>query len=700
MNPQNQRETPKVTSATNATNPANPSTTSTSKPRAHHKNTVFFSYNFYRQTISERGLPYVYQSRNLAIFKGIFQGIALVLLLPAASALAKARPVWGLGITGWLVVFAVIAVVGAVLDYVMSMKVFYAALDFVQSVHRIIGDKIARIPLGWFKPGTAGRFSRLVSSEMMQMGEVMAHQLWQMGTAVGSLLTILIGAFFWDWRLGVTLLVAIPAYAGLLRVSQFCKQRGDNLAKPAEVELANRLVEFATCQGTLRAAGVGAGFEPLQRAVAENERMGRKNLWWSLLGMLISGAFAQIVLVLMIVIAGWLAIGGQMGPIEAIAFIGISLRFVSFIEDIGQSVVGIEDRRHLLDETQEILEAPELPEPAGSGVSVAELSVSVGASSVSPEAAGNNPVSGSSGSAGSSGVHEGTTGAANATPQPAEPASAVPPSEAKEAATRPGVTAPTPAGAGQSVAPAIELQDVTFGYDADKPVLRDVNFTVPTGTMCALVGPSGSGKTTISRLIARFWDVDHGKVIVGGRDVRQQTISHLMNQLSLVFQDVYLFDDTLEANILVGNPQATHEQVEAAAHLAGVTEIVNRLPQGYDTPVGEGGRALSGGERQRVSVARALLKQAPIVLLDEATSALDAENEANIVAAMDELRRHATLLVIAHKMETIAGADQVVVLGEDGRVEAVGTHAEMLARPGTYQRYWQQREEAAGWRLV
>lgn len=217
--------------------------------------------------------------------------------------------------------------------------------------------------------------------------------------------------------------------------------------------------------------------------------------------------------------------------------------------------------------------------------------------------------------------------------------------------------------------------------------------------MCA-GGAFGFRKTTISRLIARFWEVNQGSVKVGGLDVREQSTEHLMKQLSLVFQDVYLFDDTLEANILVGNPGATHEEVERAARLAGVTEIVARLPEGYTTRVGEGGRALSGGERQRVSVARALLKQAPIVLLDEATSALDAENEANIVAAMEELRRHATLLVIAHKMETIAGADQVVVLGEDGRVEAVGTHQELLARPGTYQRYWRQREQASGWRLA
>ena len=168
----------------------------------------------------------------------------------------------------------------------------------------------------------------------------------------------------------------------------------------------------------------------------------------------------------------------------------------------------------------------------------------------------------------------------------------------------------------------------------------------------------------------------------------------------MVFQDVYLFDDTLAANVRVGDPNATEEQVRRAADLAGVTEVVDRLPHGWDTRVGEGGRALSGGERQRVSIARALLKRAPIVLLDEATSALDAENEANIVAAMEELRRTSTLIVIAHKLETIAAADQVVVLGDDGRVAQRGRHEELVDVPGPYRDFWEQRSRAHGWALV
>ena len=247
---------------------------------------------------------------------------------------------------------------------------------------------------------------------------------------------------------------------------------------------------------------------------------------------------------------------------------------------------------------------------------------------------------------------------------------------------------------------AVELDGVVFGYRTGERVLDGVSLRVPARSMCAIVGPSGSGKTTIARLVARFWDAGSGTVRVGGADVRDMPTAQLMEQLSMVFQDVYLFDDTLAANIRVGDPRADDERVRRAADLAGVTEIVARLPGGWDARVGEGGRALSGGERQRVSIARALLKRAPIVLLDEATSALDAENEANVVAAIEELRRASTLVVIAHKLETIAAADQVVVLGDDGRVAQVGRHEQLVEVDGPYRDFWTQRTRARGWALV
>ena len=265
-------------------------------------------------------------------------------------------------------------------------------------------------------------------------------------------------------------------------------------------------------------------------------------------------------------------------------------------------------------------------------------------------------------------------------PTPASPSSAMP-----DAAPSPG---------------AVELRKVRFGYEPGTRVLDGISFTARPGTMTAIVGPSGSGKTTISRLIARFWDVDDGAVLVGGRDVRDQTTEALMAQVSMVFQDVYVFDDTLRANIRAGAPDADDARLEQAAALAGVTEIVDRLPGGWETRVGEGGAALSGGEKQRVSIARALAKRAPVVLLDEATSVLDAENQRHVQAAVDSLRGTSTVLVIAHRLETVRSADQIIVLDAQGRLAQRGTHEELIAEPeGAYARFWRRRSEAQGWRL-
>jgi ATP-binding cassette subfamily B protein IrtB len=246
--------------------------------------------------------------------------------------------------------------------------------------------------------------------------------------------------------------------------------------------------------------------------------------------------------------------------------------------------------------------------------------------------------------------------------------------------------------------PSIELDGVRFSY-GDRTVLDGVSLTVPPHTLTALVGPSGSGKTTVTRLIARFWDVDGGTVRVGGADVRDLATEDLMRRISLVFQDVYLFEGTIADNIRLGRPDATGEQVREAARRARADEIVQRLPAGWDSQVGEGGTKLSGGERQRVSIARALLKDAPIVLVDEATAALDPENEAAVQDALAALAADRTVLVIAHRLQTVAGADQIVVL-DSGRVAESGTHTELLDRGGRYAAFWAERSRARGWRLA
>ena len=236
-----------------------------------------------------------------------------------------------------------------------------------------------------------------------------------------------------------------------------------------------------------------------------------------------------------------------------------------------------------------------------------------------------------------------------------------------------------------------------FAYDK-KQVLRDVSFTAKEGEVTALVGPSGSGKSTCARLAARLWDITAGRITVGGVDISTVDPEVLLTDYSMVFQDVVLFDDTVMENIRLGKRGATDEEVRAAAKAANCDEFVERLPQGYDTPIGENGAKLSGGERQRISIARALLKDAPIVLLDEATASLDVENETKVQGALSRLLQGKTVLVIAHRMRTVAGADHIVVL-DDGHVAQQGSPAELMERGGLYRRMVELQSESAQWRL-
>ena len=579
-----------------------------------------------REPLSSSGRASFSQVTMLSCIVGAVRGLSLIAFIPAALALTSGRPAWGMNVTAWLIVLLLCAIASFITEYLLAMRSYVVSFDFLSNMHRAIGDKVASLPLGSFRADTAGKMSRLVSRELLLLGEMFAHMYSPLIAAIVTSATMLVGITVFSPVLGLVCVAAIPVIGGGVWVARRCLQSGSALTEPPARELSHRIVEYATKQGALRACGRSSSYEPLQRAEDAYGVVARRSLMRETLGQIVNGMAAQTVVVTLICAIGSLSIAGTVGPVEAVVSIGLLLRFTQILVSIGQLTSAFETRRPVLDLSHEILSAPELPAPKG--VRRADEALASSGSSVS-------------------------------------------------------------------------IEDVSFSYEADHPVLQGVSFRVEPETMTAIVGPSGCGKTTIARLIARFYDVDTGSVRVCDEDVRDWDTADLMAQLSLVFQDVYLFDDTLEANVRVGNPDASVADIEEAARLSGVSEIVERLPLGWDTPVGEAGRALSGGERQRVSIARALLKAAPIVLFDEATSALDPENESRITDAMAALRRDATLIVIAHKLDTITAADQIVVLDETGRVAQIGTHAELYAQAGgQYRAFWDARARAAGWTLV
>ena len=248
----------------------------------------------------------------------------------------------------------------------------------------------------------------------------------------------------------------------------------------------------------------------------------------------------------------------------------------------------------------------------------------------------------------------------------------------------------------------IEVENVDFYYDEnhteDAKIINHLSVHIPERTTTAIVGPSGGGKTTLCHLISRFWDVSNGNISLGGENVRNYSVDSLMKNFSFVFQNVYLFEDTIANNIRFGQPEASMKLVMDAAKKACCHDFIMELPNGYDTVIGEGGTSLSGGEKQRISIARAIMKDAPVIILDEATANVDPENEKELMSAIEALTKEKTIIMIAHRLKTVEHADQILVL-DKGQIVQQGRHSELLKQTGIYRKFILEREEAVGWKI-
>ncbi len=556
---------------------------------------------------------------GLYVLAGIAQGVVLALMIPLLRGLLTGKPITTLLIAiviGGLLVFALET-------YAMIRSYRIGVREVCDTLVQRVGEKVLRMPLGWFSARTQAAVASAVSREVNTISHLPSIVLPNIINAVVVPIVLALAMIAIDpWITLLMLLTGVPLFL-MWRSIRRTEVQAARVESDAAQATAGRLIEFATLQPVLRATRTTlSGWAPLRREIDEEHQAaahalkvkGRPGGYFLLV---LSLSFALIFLVGML--------GVLSDRTDAISFLAAMALVARCVVPLSLSVMyasELHSGEEALERIDAILSAPELPEPA----------------------------------------------------QPA-----------------------------QARGTEIRMVDVHFGYDPQRPVLDGISLTAPEGSLTALVGPSGCGKSTLLRLAARFWDVDRGCVSIGGQDVRDLGTTGVMALTSMVFQEVYLFDTTIRENVRMARPDTDDAALEEAARRARLDRVIGSLPEGWDTRVGPGGVRLSGGERQRVSIARAFLKDAPILLLDEITSALDSENETAITEVLRTLSAGRTVLVVAHRLPTIRGADRVVMLkpGEKGaRVVQTGTPAQLVAEPGPFADFAADAMVSGHWRLA
>lgn len=512
---------------------------------------------------------------------------------------------------------------------ILALMVLTQWAEYANTYHKVyeesarkrtdLAEHLRRLPLSFFGRRDLSDLTNAIMKDCSDQERMFMHVMPQLfGTGLSTAIVI-VGIFFYDWRLALAAFWVVPAALLVMALTGKHQQRKAQAMEDARLEVADGVQEFLEYAQEIRATNRSAAH--LDALAAKLDAFERRQVASELTtGVFVTSAqaFLKLGIGTTVFVGATLLVSGQTDFMTYFAFLLVVTRVYDPVNLILQSIGELLSMRLSIRRTQEL--------------------------------AAEKPMEGST-----------------------------------DFAPR-----------GHDVV----FEDVSFSYGDGEQVLRDVSFTAREGEVTALVGPSGSGKSTVAKLAARFWDADAGSVRVGGVNVADVDPETLLADYAEVFQDVVLFDDTVMGNIRLGRAGATDEEVLAAARAAMCDEFVSRMPQGYDTVIGENGGRLSGGERQRISIARAILKDAPVVLLDEATASLDVENETQVQRALSRLLAGKTVLVIAHRMRTVANADKIVVLKE-GRVAEQGAPAELMAREGgLYRRMVELQTEASGWSLA
>ena len=549
--------------------------------------------------------------------RGMFTGGIYVIILYLSVPLLTGgsvdfRNLWfftGLYAAVFLVYF-LLSLWGHTNSFVQSYKIS-------TSLRLKLGEKLRRLPLGFFKAKDPGDVTSRILHDVTKAENTLSHQLPDIVSAI--VVPFLLGGFFFviDASLfGVIVGTIAVASVFLLVASRIVARLGEKHIASI-TSTSSRLLEYARTLRLLKAYNMtGEHFDSLKQAMLELKKQSFRVEVFTGIPVQVFLLILDVGYLLMLLTGAWMIAAGGLGVVNYLTCAILGYFFFAPVKNLGIMLVELRYAMVSTARIEEVFSAEELPEE--------------------PE---RNP------------LHAGD----------------------------------------------IEFRDVHFRY-LSAPVLQGVSCVIPERQMTALVGPSGSGKTTMVNLISRFWDVDEGEILFGGQPVKGCQTGQLLRNVSMVFQDVYLFNDTIANNIRVGRNGASLDAVKEAARQACCHEFIEAFPNGYDTVLAEGGASLSGGEKQRISIARAILKDAPVVMLDEATASLDPENEAEIQEAFDNLVKSKTVIVIAHRFQTIMNADQILVL-DKGKIVQQGRHDELVGQDGLYGRFWQEQQRARGWKM-